>query len=337
MSAASVLPLIQTAITRYVLPIIVVFGNVGNLCMIAVYMQKKFRTNSFAIYLIASSFCCLLSVNWSIIPLVAALSDYDLVNKSLAFCRIRGYLLQVSAQCIRYFLVLRCVDRYVLSSAHVSIRAFSRPRIAYLAIAITAIIWGVLSAQLLIWESIEAGRCGIYGLFGQVFAIYVIVFAAVTPLCFMIILGILLMKNLRQSRTQVQPTPNNANGYRLNNRDASLRRLVLTEVLVHIICTFMSPIMQIYSQTTASMTSSKSTQQKQVEAFLNFLAQSLLLYLNYSTTFYVYAATSKSFRNEVKKIVLINVQKLKVNTRNQTRKLIPGSRLTGHVQKTTIV
>ncbi|CAF1258120.1 unnamed protein product [Adineta ricciae] len=332
MSAASAPALIQTAITQYVFPIIVVFGNFGNLCMIAVYMQKKFRTNSCAIYLIASSFCCLISVNWSIIPLVTAINDYDLVNKSLAFCRIRGYLLQVSGQCIRYFLVLRCVDRYVLSSAHVSIRAFSRPRIAYLVVAITVIIWSVLSAQLLIWESIEAGRCGIYGLFGQIFTIYVIVFVALLPLCFMIILGILLMKNLRQSRTQVRPTHNNANGNRLNQRDASLRRLVLTEALVYIICTFMFPIVQIYAQATASMTSNKSTQQKQIEAFLNFFAQSLLLYLNYSTTFYIYVAVSKSFRNEVKKIVLINVQKLKVNTQDQTRRLIHGSRLTGHVR-----
>ncbi|CAF1215347.1 unnamed protein product [Adineta ricciae] len=322
MSTTSTLVLIQSAMNRYVLPIILGFGNMGNFGLIMVYVQKKFRTNTCAIYLIASSIFSLIGANWSIIPLVVALDYYDLVNKSLVFCRARGYIIQTCAQCFRYILVLRCADRYALSSTSVAVRAYSQRKFAFRGIAIVVIVWAILSAQLLIWESIENGKCGIYGLFGQIFAIYIIVFTSFLPLFLMIVFGSMLANNLRHLRTKVQPQGDNPivvnnNNPRLNKRDASLMRLVLVEVLIYVCCTFSFPIMQIYNQVTSSMNSSKSTQQKQIESFINFMIQSFLLYLNYSTTFYVYLLTSKAFRNEVKQLLMKYTRKIHGNAHNQ--------------------
>ncbi|UJR13065.1 hypothetical protein I4U23_000090 [Adineta vaga] len=331
MSIISTLVLIQAVINRYGLPIILAFGNIGNLCTIWVYMHKLSRKNSYAIYLIASSVVSLIGANLSIIPIIYALDHYDLVNNSLIFCRIRGYVLQITAQSFRYILVLRCADRYALSNSRVSIRAFSRPQIAYRGIAIVIAVWSVLSAQLLIWESIENGRCGVYGLFGQIFAIYLLILNSLLPLLMMIVFGILLIKNLRELRVRIQPLTNhnnnNNNTSRLNIRDASLMRLVLSEVLVYVFCTFMWPILQIYVQATASMSSSKSAERKQIESFLTFIIQSVLLYLIYNSMFYVHIITSKAFRNEIKQLILVYIRKLQGNVWNHEGGLITVNRI----------
>ncbi|UJR12439.1 hypothetical protein I4U23_016615 [Adineta vaga] len=264
-----------------------------------------------------------MGANWSMIPLIYSLDNYDLVNNSLVFCRIRGYILQTCAQCFRYILVLRCADRYALANNRVSIRALSRPQIAYRATVVIIGIWSVLSIQLLIWETIENGRCGVYGLFGQIFISYLTIFGAILPLLLVTILGILLMNNLHKLHTRIDAINSS---HRLNKRETSLMRLVLAEVIVYIMCTFMFPIMQIYYQITTSTSMNKSNEQKQIESFLNFISQSLLSYLNYNTTFYIYIITSKSFRNEIKQIVVKCIQKLKKNTTTHETGLVPVGR-----------
>jgi hypothetical protein len=128
--------------------------------------------------------------------------------------------------------VLVCADRYALCSTRAAIRALSRPQIAYRLIAGLMIFWSVVSVHILIWESIENGRCYVYGLYGQIFGFYIAIFTGLIPILSMIIFAILLVKNLHRPRSQVQPFNTN---HRLNRRDISLIKLVLMEVIVYII------------------------------------------------------------------------------------------------------
>ncbi|CAF4348461.1 unnamed protein product, partial [Rotaria sordida] len=78
-----------------------------------------------------------------------------------------------------------CADRYALCNFHVSIRALSRPQIAYRSIGFITIFWMIISVHLLIWESIENGRCGVYGIYGQIFGFYVLIFTGIIPISVM--------------------------------------------------------------------------------------------------------------------------------------------------------
>ncbi|CAF1537036.1 unnamed protein product [Rotaria sordida] len=130
----------------------------------------------------------------------------------------------------------------------------------------------------------------------------------------MIIFGILLTKALRQVRSRIQPL----NGYnRLNARDMKLIKLVLTEVIIYISCTLTYPLMTIYMTVTNSTTLNKTIQRKQIESFINFITMSLLLYLNYNTTFYVHFLTSKAYRNEVKQFLFKLIRKSNQLPQNQ--------------------
>ncbi|CAF1146129.1 unnamed protein product [Adineta steineri] len=336
MSTVSTLVLVQTNITRYVLPTILALGNLGNLLTIAIYSQKNHRINSCSIYLIAMSCFCLMGANWAIVPSVYALNHFDLVSNSLILCRIRGYIIHTCSMCFRYTLVLVCVDRYALCNMKVSIRALSRSQIAYRAIGIVTVFWSVISVHLLIWESIENGRCGVYGIYGQIFSFYIAIFTGLIPIILMISFSVMLVKNLHRLRSQVQSIHGT---HRLSRRDVSLMKLILVEVIVYIICTIMYPSMTIYTQVTSYMTSNKSAQQKGIESFINFITMSLLLYLNYNTTFYVHVITSKAFRNEVKQLLLKCIRRSPNNLTNQQHGVEPIMTVRGkqHLQNITII
>lgn len=329
-TVVATLVLVQQDITRYVLSTIIALGNMGNLFLIAIYLQKKHRTSSCSIYLRASSIFCLISANWAIIPLLYALNNPDPLAYSLTLCRMRGYFIHTASMCFRYTLVLVCADRYALCNTSASVRALSRPAIAYRSIAFITVFWYVASLHLAILEDIQNGRCGVFGVYGQVFSWYILVFTGIVPIGLMSTFGILLAKNLRAVRSRVGPGNTNAN---LKKRDISLLKLVLMEVAVYIVCTITHPFVVIYTQATASVAASKSADRKQIESFINFITMSLLLYLNYNTTFYVHLTTSKAFRNEVKQFVRKCIGKLNRNTQKNENRMTTASNLQKRTQQ----
>jgi hypothetical protein len=325
MSTITTLILVQQSITRYVLSTILAMGNLGNLIVIGVFSQKKYRKTSCSIYLLAASIFGLVSANWAIAPLVYALDHFYMVSSSLVLCRIRGYIIHVNGMCFRYTLVLMCVDRYALCNSRVAIRSLCRPQVAYRSIAILVIVCMVISIHLLIWESIENNRCGVYGTYGQIFSFYSLIFTGAIPISIMISVSILLMNALRQLRSRVRPLDTTQ---RLNRRDTRLIKLVLVEVMVYILCTFTYPCMSIYTTITNNVVLSKTAERRQIESFISFITMSLLLYLNYNTTFYVHILTSKTYRMEVKQLMLKLIRKTtetehsegaKLRIMNQTR------------------
>ncbi len=306
MSTITTLILVQQSLTRYVLSTILVLGTLGNVIAIGIFSQKKHRTNSCSIYLVAVSIFGLISANWAIAPLVYALDNFDMVDASLVLCRIRGYIIHVNSQCFRYALILMCADRYALCNSRASIRGICRPQIAYRLISILVIFWMIVSIHLLIWESIENKRCGAYGIYGQIFSFYSLIFTGSIPIVTMISISILLMKDLRQLRSRVRPVDYTR---RVNRRDIKFIKLVFVEVIVYILCTFAHPLTLIYTQITNTTVLNKSAERKQIESFINFITMSLLLYLNYNTTFYVHILTSKVYRMEVKQLILKLIKK----------------------------
>jgi hypothetical protein len=239
--------------------------------------------------------------NWAMVPIVYALDHFDTPDHFLVLCRIRGYIVHVNGMCFRYTLLLMCVDRYALCNSRVSVRLLCRPQVAYRSIGILLIFWMVVSSHLLIWESIENNRCAPYGIYGQIFSFYTLIFTGIIPISTMISVSILLMNTLRQIRSRVRPLGNTR---RLNRRDTRFMKLVLVEVVVYILFTFTYPFMSIYTNITDNIGLVKSAERIQIESFISFITMSLLLYLNYNATFYVHIFTSKTYRAEVKQLIL---------------------------------
>jgi len=224
-----------------------------------------------------------------------------MVNYSLILCRIRGYIIHVSSMSFRYTLILMCADRYASCNSRASIRALCRPQTAYRSIGILTLFWMIASIHLLTWESIANNRCFVYGIYGQIFGFYILIFTGTIPVLCIIFIRILLMKNLRQMRSRVRPLDNTR---QINQRGIKLMKIVLAETIVYVLCTFTYSLMMIYTSITNNMWLQKSAERKQIESFINFLTMSVLFYTNYNITFYVHILTSKTYRVEIKQLIL---------------------------------
>ncbi|UJR24922.1 hypothetical protein I4U23_006286 [Adineta vaga] len=268
MSIGDSLVLVQRAMTRYLLPIIAGFSNLGHIITILILTRKHRLANSCSIYLLAASIFGLIITNWAIIPIVYGLDNIDLVQTSLILCRLRGYIIHTCSMCFRYTIVFACIDRYAICNSRVSIRNYCRPRIAYYCIGIITITWTIISVHLLIFESIENGRCGIYGIYGRIFSIYSIICFGAIPTLSMIIFGFLLMFKLRQMRLRVQPVRDQ---FHLRKNETSLGKVILAEVIASIICTFCYPLMTFYLTLTNDTIPNKSSERIKIESFINFI------------------------------------------------------------------
>ncbi|UJR17837.1 hypothetical protein I4U23_004736 [Adineta vaga] len=292
--------------TRYVLPISLGFGNIGNFILIGYFSQKHNRTNPCSLYLLAAAVFSIVGSNWGVIPTVYAIFYSDPLSKSIVLCRIRLYIIYISAMSYRTMIVLATIDRYALTNARLISRAFSSITVAKRAIIIMFLFWCMAGFHLLIWPTIEYNRCLVYGLYGFVYSIIQLITLGVLPNALMILFGVLLTKNLRLSRIRFEIATRqaiNTNSRALRRRDKNLIVLVFTEILLTFICTFPYSLHAIYTALTNNIPN-KSVERQQIESFLYFFFVQYLLYLGYSTTFYGYMATSKSFRREVQILLL---------------------------------
>ena len=305
-SISTYLTIIQQNTIRYGFPLLLAFGNFGNLLAIIVFSQRHHRRNPCSLYLLTATIIGLIGLNWGFGTNLNALYQVpDPFTVSIVLCRIRGYILQSTSVMHRTMIVLACMDRYALSSPRVNIRAYSTSKFALKMIGGAVIFWLIVSIQLPIFETIQNNRCSVFGTYGLFFSIYQIcLFGFIFP-NLMIIFGILLWKNLKTIRIRVQPVQQmeSSQQQQLPKRDISLMKLTLAEVIACFLLTVLYPINLLYT-TLASSIPDKSQERIEIEGFANFISLLLLFCLNYCMTFYLYVIMSKSFRREIKNVFL---------------------------------
>lgn len=97
----SSLVLIQQDMTRYVLPITLSLGNVGNLICIGFFSQRRHRTNSCSFDLLVAALFSIVGSNWGVVPYIYAFYYPDPFGKYVVLCRIRLYIVYVCSMSFR--------------------------------------------------------------------------------------------------------------------------------------------------------------------------------------------------------------------------------------------
>ncbi|CAF0909298.1 unnamed protein product [Adineta steineri] len=157
---------------------------------------------------------------------------------SLVFCKIKFYLTYITAILPPSFMVLACIDRFLLSSRSATARSWSQPRFAYRSIGCVSLFWILFSIHSLfgstIFSRLGYTQCyiqpGSYTLF---VALYSIIINYLLPPTLMAIFGLLTIANIRQTQRRIHPMTRA--GY-LHRKDRHLLRMLLFQVLVNIIC-----------------------------------------------------------------------------------------------------
>jgi hypothetical protein len=142
----------------------------------------------------------------------------------------------------------------------------------------------------------------------------------------MIIFSVLAIQHRRELRTRLNTTRVN------NRRDDTLIIMLLSQVIVYVITTCLYPAITLYRAITNGQT--KTSQSLQIETFVNFFSNTILVYLNPASAFYVYFTSSKSFRKECK-TAFVRLYKKILRRRGQVAPGMPQTHTTPHGNRDT--
>ncbi|CAF1106723.1 unnamed protein product [Rotaria sp. Silwood1] len=288
---------------------IVVLGCMGNILNILVFTRQRLIKNPCSTYFLCSSIANLIVLIFGLVS--RFFSDglgIDPVSTNLGFCRFRYFILHCSMVLSSWFTILAGIDRYWISSRNVQRRQLSNLKNARYLVILTTLIGVTLYSHVLILFTIEQlksgpycyAQTGIYRIFYDLF--YVTTFALIPP-TMMIIVGLATVYQIRRSRLNIQPLTinNNTNVNQLKKRDRQLLKMTLVQFIFIIIVTSPIAVQKLYATFTQNVI--KGAFQLALE---NFLAQlmRMLVYINSSTSFYVFFATGHGFRCEFDQFIV---------------------------------
>jgi hypothetical protein len=209
-----------------------------------------------------------------------------------------------SIKCCEHFFVLVCADRYASCSNQARIRSFSQFKVAVRVIPSVIIFWFLLPIVPTGLRVLSNGVCDARsGTYDIIYTVYIISSTGFFPLLSMITFGILMIKNLRQMRTRVQPSTSSESGANnLRKRDRDMMRMLLIELIICTITISPNTMTHIYKSATTNVVRNKERQQ--IETFVYFMARLFLLYMANTFSFWVYLTTSQTFRLELKNLIV---------------------------------
>lgn len=290
----------QEYLTRYGMTTYLILGNLGNLFNIIIFCQLNHRKSSCSLYLLMASIMNIFILNFGIIPTLYSLDHPNPELISIAFCKLRLYLLHSFLMISRSMIVLACIDRFTLSSPTKQLHGFGQPKIAICLIMFFTCFWPIVASHILVKLTIKYRRCTAFDNYSFIYSIYSFIVAGILPPTLMIVFGYLTIRNLRHIHARVRPHIIRLN--HIHRKDYDLFVMLICEVCVYFISTLPYPIQTLYLTITRNLV--KTDDRLQIEGFITFLAYSFLIYINSASTFYIYLCTSNAFRRQCTRLVI---------------------------------
>jgi uncharacterized RDD family membrane protein YckC len=266
----------------------------------------------------------LITLLMGVIPYIYSLDHENPYTTIVIFCKIRSYILQSNTMMCRWGLAAASFDRYALTSTNARLRNFATVRIARRVIAVIIIVWLLLPIQILVFFNLRQGRCGILYDVGVslYFSSYTLITGSILPVSIMIICAVLVRSNLvlrRQRRRELTNNNPSNNEHSHHRRDQQVFAMLLLQALVYIMTQTPWMLLLFYSAATIYV-SNRSADRMAIEGFLNF-ATELVIYLLPALSFYLYTLASRTFREELMKLLHFPVQRRQINVTNRIHPL----------------
>ncbi|UJR10937.1 hypothetical protein I4U23_015122 [Adineta vaga] len=270
--------------------ILLIFGNIGEILNIIIFVQRSFRTNSCAIYFLAASCARLIFIDFTILLNDLSMGyDIDPARDSIGFCKVKWYISCVTTILPVSFIVLACIDRLTLSSLSLRRLGWSQPRFAYRLIAGVSLFWLIFSIHAIIGGTVlsEPGFSMCYiqpGAYTYFMTTYSVVINYLLPPILMMIFGLLTIINVRRTQRQIHPMTNP--GY-AQRKDLLLLRMLLFQVLINVIFIIPASAYQIYQIVSANWTKTPLQQAWDLLYFSLALALFYIPYLETITSYHI--------------------------------------------------
>lgn len=292
---------IQNSITRYGMTTYLILGDIGLFFNLNIFSQPAHRRNASSLYLLASTICHIICLNFGIIPYIYALYHEDPISTSLIFCKIQFYFRHTPYQMLRTFMILACVNRYISTKVQHRFQYFNQYRTSVCCVIFVVLFWLIFSSFIPILLSIDHELCKMADdSSALIYSIYLLIFAGILPPIFMIISSLLILYNLKTLRVRIHPLTKKRGLMRKRDRDYI--RMLLVEILIYVITTLPYTVVAFYITVLEIQAGYHEHDPEQL--FLSYMTRSFLLYLNNSLPFWIYISMSKSFRNEFKDLII---------------------------------
>ncbi|CAF1354921.1 unnamed protein product [Adineta ricciae] len=302
MSSTSLIKNAVTALYQYYGIPLLVFGCVGNVLNLLIFIRSQLKKNPCSTYFFYSSIANLNVIFLGLLSRI--LSDgfgIDPSSYNLGYCRFRYFILHSSMVLSSWFTILASVDRYCVSSKSARRRQLSSLKTSRFLVCSTTVIvlilyshvWGLFTIEQLKTGPSCYAEAGFYRVFYDFF--YFATFSF-TPPVMMTIVGLGTFYNVHQSHTRVNPTDTNARKVdQLKKRDRQLIKMLLVQVTFTISLTLPLAIQKLYSTFTQNFV--KSTYQQAVETLVTQVVR-LLAFTNNSISFYLFTLSGSLYRRE---------------------------------------
>ncbi|UJR18175.1 hypothetical protein I4U23_005075 [Adineta vaga] len=308
---------------RYFSIIIFLFGTIGNLLNICVLYQRTFRSNSCAILFLFSSFANLIAILSGLISRTFSGWIVDLTNTDRSLCKLRAFILNVARPIAFWLILLATIDRWLLSNPNVYYRQMSTLKNAKRNMIIITILSIILFSHILYCyePNLMDAPLKCYGVTVTCRLVTDISFtfgSTFIPIVFMLIFGLMTIRNIRRSRKKVLPrdlsmgTNQISVGERqrpsLSKSDYRLVMMLLVQILLLVVFGLPLGVQKLY----ATIIINRPTSQLQT-AIDNFVYNFTLLlnFLANGIPFYIYTLFGgEIFRKALLKVFLTIKQKI---------------------------
>ncbi|CAF3682130.1 unnamed protein product [Rotaria sp. Silwood1] len=273
-----------------------VFGIIGSILTICIFIRTKFRNTSSVRYLIASSIANFIQLVQTLLPRI--LTDgfaILLVKSNTDYCKARNYIAAVATLCSLSFPCWASFDHFISTSRNANRRKYWTSKIfVYFAIFGTILFWLIIQLPIVIFSKANGESCITTSIINTYIYAYGVTPMAYTilPMGVVIYFNIGIVRNLRQSRF--------IGIVHINNRLVrQVRRMLIPQLIILILSGIPYSIQTIYS--VATILQKKSYLQLAIESVILNIVR-LLFYLNYVCSFYIYYIMSSEIRRELKRL-----------------------------------
>ncbi len=290
---------------KYIVPVLFILGNLGNILSAMVFAKKTWRKNVCVFYL---NICLLIDsacINSYILGTMFILGfNIQIHNSSAILCKLYYYVSSVFSTVLPGILISASVDRLLISSRNVDTRLYSSKRLAYLSVSICLIVWVIFNCHLLIRVNIQkispSDLICFYD-FSKIYIQFLGYASLIITFSYCLIMIILLklaFKNVR--RILAFPREQRKQIRSMTKKDFQLLHCLFVQDIVYIVCNIFLNVYYVYA--VARMDQNQTSLEATISDFLHKILN-FLQFIPFCGSFFIFMVVSKVFRNELKRMM----------------------------------
>jgi hypothetical protein len=243
MQTINVLNSVFKIVQRYILPVVLVLANAGNLFSALIFARKSWRKNVCVFYF---NICLVFNTCYINSSMLGSMFIYgfgiNLLNANAILCKLYTYTSFLFSTLTPTVLILASIDRLLISSQNVDTRLYSSKRLAYFSVSVSTAVWTV--CFFICYYSNAIGY--------QEFVSYSSLIINSAFFVIMIILSITAFKNVRQLRAI--PRHQRQQIRSMTKKDFQLLRCLFVQDVVYILFSVSISVYIVYAPATVRKT-----------------------------------------------------------------------------------